>query len=217
MPFICTNGSNYSRDNDVCGNCHACILKSDLLDKNGSRIWNFIGFAQQYTRESQLVQTLNLDRNMSSMYLNARNLSPKPGYRYFARSVNGGSEFNEFGMDSTLIEPVTKAWTGVVCSIARISIQPSRILFSGPDNATVRANLTLRLSYDEAQTWSVTRVLYSGLSAYSDIAVIKDGKNVAVVFENGETTFADRISVAIISTEWIEQSQAEQSSRSSPD
>ena len=94
----------------------------------------------------------------------------------------------------------------MVCSLARLSSSPSRILFVGPANSTVRATLTIRLSYDEGLTWPVSRVLDSGLSAYSDLAVLGDqGSNVAVVFENGEETFADRISVAIVSLQWLEQ------------
>ncbi|CAF3447835.1 unnamed protein product [Rotaria sp. Silwood1] len=100
--------------------------------------------------------------------------------------------------------PVTKAWTRVVCSIERMSTNSSRIRFNGPVNTTIRSNLALRLSYDEAHSWSVSRILYSGLSAYSDIAIVGNGTRVALVFENGEETFADRISVAIVPASWIE-------------
>ena len=204
MPFICQNGSGHSGDNGSCPSCYACILKSAMPKKNENRVWNFTGVAQQYTRESQLVQTINTGAGPSHIYSNERNFSPSPGHRYFARSTDGADQFTEFGTDSSLVEPVTKAWTGVVCSVERVSTTPSRILFSGPANATVRSDLTLRISYDEAHTWPVSRVLYSGLSAYSDIAVVGNGDSVALVFENGEVTFADQISVAIVSVSWIE-------------
>jgi hypothetical protein len=137
--------------------------------------------------------------------LNGRNFSPIPGHRFFARSINGGNQFNQFGIDENLVEPVTKTWTGVVSSIARVTTNPRRILYSGPADANSRANLTLRLSHDEAHSWPVSRVLYAGLSAYSDIAVLNEGQNLAIVFENGEKTFADRISVAIVSLSRIEE------------
>lgn len=206
MPFICQNGSSHG-DNGSCPSCYACVLKSEMPKQSESRTWNFTGIAQQYTRESQLVQTINTGGGTSHIYLNERNFSPSPGHRYYARSTTGADQFTEFGVDSSLVEPVTRAWTGVVCSIERVSSTPSRILFSGPANATVRADLTLRLSYDEAHSWTVSRVLYSGLSAYSDIAVIGNGDNVALVFENGEETFADRISVAVVSVAWIENKE----------
>lgn len=204
MPFVCQNGSGHPGDNGSCPSCYACVLQSEMPKKNGDRVWNFTGIAQQYTRESQLVQTISTGTGASHIYLNGRNFSPAPGRRYFARSTTGAKEFQEFGIDSSLIEPVTKSWTGVVCSIQRVSTTPSRILFSGPANTTVRANLTLQLSYDEAHSWTVSRVLYPGFSAYSDVAVLGNGDNIALVFENGEKTFADQISVAVVPVSWIE-------------
>ncbi|UJR20408.1 hypothetical protein I4U23_023539 [Adineta vaga] len=205
MPFVCSNGSGHSGDNGSCPSCYACVLKSEIPKRNQNRTWTFSGIAQQYTRESQLVQTINTNSSSSHIYLNGRNFSPMPGHRFFARSIDGANQFTEFGIDSSLIEPVTKSWTGVVCSIARISNTPSRILFSGPANSTVRSNFTLLLSYDEGHTWPVSRILFSGLSSYSDIAILSNGDNIALVLENGEDTFADRISVAIVPLSWIEK------------
>ncbi|CAF4861210.1 unnamed protein product [Rotaria sp. Silwood1] len=153
----------------------------------------------------QKVTIRNLIRlNQDKTTLPVRNFSPIPGHRYFARTTNGAIQFTEFGINSSLIDPVTKAWTRVVCSIERMSTNSSRIRFNGPVNTTIRSNLALRLSYDEAHSWSVSRILYSGLSAYSDIAIVGNGTRVALVFENGEETFADRISVAIVPASWIE-------------
>ncbi|CAF1310455.1 unnamed protein product [Adineta ricciae] len=205
MPFVCANGSSHPGDNGSCPSCYACVLKSDLPKANHNRTWTFSGIAQQYTRESQLVQTISTDTGLSHIYLNGRNFSPMPGHRFFARSTNGANQFTKFGVDLSLIEPVTRSWTGVVCSVSRISTIPSRIVFSGPDNSTVRSNFTLRLSYDEGYTWPVSRVLFSGLSSYSDTAVLGNGDSIAVVLENGEATFADRISIAIVPVSWIER------------
>jgi sialidase-1 len=194
-------------DSGVCSTCYACVLKSEKAEANGSvdREWNFSGIGQQYSRESQLVQTMNKNGNMSSIYLNSRNFSPTPGHRYFARSLNGADHFSEFGLERSLIEPVTKSWTGVVCSLVRMSSRPSRILFSGPSNSTVRANLTLHLSFDEGETWPISRVLFPGLSAYSDLTRLgTDGSKVGLIFENGEETFADRISVVVLSLSWLQ-------------
>ena len=208
MPFVCNNASKGVDDSGVCSTCYACVLKSEKPSGNTDRDWKFSGIAQQYTRESQLVQSITVKSNISSIYFNGRNFSPSPGHRYFARSVNGADQFIEFGLDTSLTEPVTKSWTGVVCSLVRVSSRPSRILFSGPSNSSVRASLTLRLSYDEGQSWSVSRVLFPGLSSYSDLAVVGgDESKIGVIFENGEETFADRISVAILSLSWLESTK----------
>jgi len=53
--------------------------------------------------------------------------------------------------------------------------QRSRILFSNPASATARANGTVRLSYDEGQTWPVSRVIVPGPFGYSCLGVLPDG------------------------------------------
>ena len=35
--------------------------------------------------------------------------------------------------------------------------------------------MTIRLSYDEGQTWPVVKVLYAGSAAYSDLVVLSNG------------------------------------------
>jgi sialidase-1 len=38
-----------------------------------------------------------------------------------------------------------------------------------------RRDLTIRLSYDEGETWPVRKLIESGPAAYSDLAVLPDG------------------------------------------
>ena len=45
----------------------------------------------------------------------------------------------------------------------------------GPGKSRVRKDVTVKLSYDEGQTWPVTKRLENGLSGYSDLAVGPDG------------------------------------------
>jgi sialidase-1 len=74
-----------------------------------------------------------------------------------------------------LPEPVCMA--GLVRFSKRVGDEgKNRILFSNPDSPNrKRANLTLRLSEDEGETWPISRVIDSGPSAYSDLAVLSDG------------------------------------------
>jgi hypothetical protein len=41
-----------------------------------------------------------------------------------------------------------------------------------------------RLSYDEGQTYAVEKVIYGGLAAYSDIALLRD-RSAGVLWERG--------------------------------
>jgi len=53
------------------------------------------------------------------------------------------------------------------------------LLFVNPDSRNIpkhpRKNLTVKLSFDEGQSWPVQEVLNEGPSGYSDIAVGPDG------------------------------------------
>lgn len=115
-----------------------------------------------------------------AVMINSRN----HGVDYFNRGVSisrdGGETFDSFRRDEVLIEPRCQA------SIRRYAWpdaeQPGLILFSNPASKGGRVGLTLRGSYDDGATWAWSEQLYSGGSAYSDIAVLADGR-VAVLFE----------------------------------
>jgi sialidase-1 len=93
--------------------------------------------------------------------------------------------FEPTRLDTALVEPAVQA------SLLRYSWvdEPqfgnrSRILFSNPAHPQARLNLTVRLSYDEGQSWPVARVVDPGPSAYSDMVVQRDGR-IGVLYERG--------------------------------
>jgi hypothetical protein len=63
------------------------------------------------------------------------------------------------------------------------------LLFSNPDTTQrehkERVNVTIKLSEDGGRTWPVSKVLQSGPSAYSDLAVLPDG-TVLCFYESGD-------------------------------
>jgi sialidase-1 len=74
----------------------------------------------------------------------------------------------------------------------------SRILFSGPQS-TRRANGTVFLSYDEAKTWPVQRVLCKDGFAYSCLTALPDG-TIGCLYEAEETS---RIVFARFTLDWL--------------
>lgn len=96
----------------------------------------------------------------------------EPRFRAITISPDGVSRWSKPRLDKGLPEPVCMA------SILRYSFAPkSRILFANPNNPTSRErkNVTIRLSYDEAQTWALSKTLEPGTSGYSDLAAGPDG------------------------------------------
>ena len=62
--------------------------------------------------------------------------------------------------------------------------------------------MTLRMSYDECRSWDVSKVLYVGPSAYSDLAVLPD-MTVACLYERGCVHRRESIRLAQFNVEWL--------------
>lgn len=90
--------------------------------------------------------------------------------RAFSISNDGSSNWSPVRFDTALFDPTCMA------SIATVK---SAIVFINPDSRhiekTPRQNLTAKISYDGGYTWPVQKVLNSGPSGYSDLAVGPDG------------------------------------------
>ena len=48
-----------------------------------------------------------------------------------------------------------------------------------------RMNLTIRVSYDEGQTWTEGKTIYGGGTAYSSLTILKNG-DIGVFFEKDD-------------------------------
>src|SRR5262249_36815758 len=105
-------------------------------------------------------------------------------------------------------------------SIIRLTERPAdrnRILFANPDPARAepstapahrgRLNLTVRVSYDETETWPVAKTLEAGISGYSGLAVGPDG-TVYCFYERGglegNSTRTAALCLARFDVAWLE-------------
>ena len=125
--------------------------------------------------------------------------SPRGEPRTVTCSTDQGQTWPPAGPDPHLLSAGTQA------SIMRYSGmddgQRSRVLFSSPGQP-YRAEMTLRLSYDDARTWPVSRVLWSGASGYSQLAVLPDG-TILLAFEAGEHDLRESITLARVDLDWL--------------
>lgn len=80
-----------------------------------------------------------------------------------------------------MIKPICEA-SFIRYSLAHMSVR-SRVFFSKPAD-TARDRITIRLSYDEGNTWPVARLVYEGFSEYSSLAVLRDG-TVGLLYTRG--------------------------------
>lgn len=81
--------------------------------------------------------------------------------------------------------------------------QPSVLVFSNPA-ATRRVNMTVKLSYDEGESWPTRRTLYEGPSAYSSLTMLPDGQ-VGCLYERGEEKPYENITLARFPLVWVHQ------------
>ena len=134
----------------------------------------------------------------------------KPRLRGVSISGDGATGWSEMIYHEQLPEPVCMA------SIVRLSEKPghkrNRILFANPHNADDRGrrNVTVKLSYDEGESWPVARSIELGISGYSDMAVGEDGMAYCF-YERGSVDTSHyrpaQLTVARFNLQWLTNGQ----------
>lgn len=176
---------------------HSHLFYSDDRGKT----WTLGGTAADHTNESQVVELAD-----GRLMLNMRNHPPqKPeNMRRVAISTDGGRTLGETTTDRTLIEPPAQA------SLVRYSLASrgagksagkNRLLFANAA-APKRERMTVRLSYDEGETWPVSRLIYEGPSAYSCLVVLRD-RTIGLLYERGADMPYDRITFTRFTLGWL--------------
>jgi sialidase-1 len=132
------------------------------------------------------------------VYLSMRN-AYKKNLRAYSWSDSQGQDWSPVQMDPLLVDSTCQA------SIARLTTQKergkNRILFLNPASKK-RENMAVRLSYDEAKTWSAPITINAGPSAYSDLAILPD-LCAAAIYENGKVWPYQKISFTRMDFDWM--------------
>ena len=168
-----------------------------VFSDDGGRSWRLGASSEAGTNESQVVELTD-----GRLMLNMRNHPAKPeNFRMIATSADGGETLSVAYADRALIEPPAQA------SILRMSSartqDRNRLLFANPAS-TKRERLTVRLSYDEGRSWTVSRVLHEGPAAYSSLVVLRN-RSIGLLFERGERSPYERITFARFTLEWLSE------------
>lgn len=139
--------------------------------------WRLGGITAEGTNESRAVELAD-----GGVMLNSRNHRSASKQRAVSISADSGDSFDpaRFRRDPVLIEPHCQA--ALVRHSWPAAGQPGLLLFSNPASETSREGLTLRGSRDDGATWPVEHLVHPGGSAYSDLAVLPNGR-VAVLYE----------------------------------
>ena len=134
------------------------------------------------------------------LLLNMRNYERTQHTRQTSVSADGGLTWSDQRHAAELVEPICQA------SIRRHSWPSaggkSVILFSNPASTAKRERLTVRASFDEAQSWPTSRLLDARPSAYSCLAVLPDG-TIGILYEAGRKNAYENLVFARFDLDWL--------------
>lgn len=179
-------------DHKVAGT-HAGYSHVIYSDDDG-RNWKIGGSAGPETDESAVAELPD-----GALMLNMRSYAGQHE-RAVARSHDGGLTWSAVYLDPALIEPICEA--SLVSHSPKGRADRSYLLFSNPADQARRDRITVRLSENEGKTWPVARLIYEGPSAYSSLAVLKDG-TIGLLYERGETSAYEGIEFAHFNRKWL--------------
>lgn len=95
------------------------------------------------------------------------------GIRYKHISSDEGKTWST-KPDSSLFDPGCNASILRYTSVKEGS-DKNRLLFSNANTNDARKNMTVKVSYDEGESWSEQKTIYSGDAAYSSMSVLQNG------------------------------------------
>ena len=202
------------------GHAHRPSVTTTIFSDDNGRTWQRGDIAVPNTAEwINPNETVVVELADGRVMLNVRSES-KAHRRLFTISANGAIGWSKPRFDDALLEPICMA------SIIRLSAKPAsdqnRIVFASPHNlaradgkeeagkSRDRKNLSIKLTYDEGQTWPINKSLEPGYSAYSDLAALPDG-TVLCFYERGREANAEQkkptsyasLTLARFNLEWL--------------
>lgn len=142
-----------------------------------------------------------VELNDGSLMLNMRN-HRGTGCRAVSITPDMGQTWSPIIDDTQLPDPVNQA-TLIRISDTRDGDDQDRFLFANAANSGSRTNGTVRISYDQGQTWPVSKQIYAGSYAYSCLAILKDGY-IGILYEADGYS---RIGFARFSLKWLSDNE----------
>ena len=178
-----------------------------IYSDNGGRTWQRGDIAIRNGGEPNIAELAD-----GRVLVTARNSDPR-NRRMAAFSPDGVTGWLQPEFIEDLLEPGCMA--GLVSHPGTAEKRKPFLLFSNPDTTKHdhkdRVNVTIKLSEDGGRTWPVSKLLQSGPSAYSDLAVLPDG-TILCFYESGTPEAAlkhrrpwaySHITLARFNLEWL--------------
>ncbi len=167
----------------LCLSC--CVLYSDdngenwKLGETPNNTRKIRGFKANHfliTNNEMLTESQVIEQSDGTLKYFMRNHNPKRSIA-IAYSKNGGESWEDFSLDDSLPQPVCQA------SVIKIeNAQKPYVVLLNPASRKGRMCGTVRLSEDDGETFTYSRVLKEDDFVYSSLTVLPDG-NIGALFE----------------------------------
>ncbi len=196
------------------GNAHRPSVTATIYSDDQGKTWHAGDIAVPCTDEwINPNETVAIELADGRVMLNTRSES-KAHRRLVTTSKDGATGWGTPKFDDALLEPICMG-SVVRCSLADGGGK-NRILFSNPDNLSRadgkeeagknrdRKNVSVKLSYDEGQTWAVSKPVEPGPSMYSDLAVTRTGTILCFYGQGAKPGFAgESLRLARFNLQWL--------------
>lgn len=146
--------------------------------KDHGKTWFFLDAPITPGDESKVVELANGRWMVNSRVRGA-------GSRYTHISSDEGVTWTT-APEPALMDPACNAEI-IRYSSTEAGCDKNRLLFSNAKSKNRRRNMTVRISYDEGETWSEGKTIYAGDSAYSSMTVLQNG-DIGLLFEKDDHT-----------------------------
>ncbi len=192
------------------GNAHRPSVTATIYSDDNGRTWKAGEIAVPCTEEwINPNETVAVELTDGRVMLNVRSESTAHR-RLVTVSKDGATAWSKPRFDDALLEPICMG------GIVRYPAEKPLILFCNPHNLSKekgkeepgknrdRKNVSVKISYDEGKTWSVSKSVEPSWSAYSDIGVTR-AYTILCFYGNGEkASFAGtKLTLARFNLEWL--------------
>ena len=175
---FCASGAGLlTRDGTIC----FVAAVRETSDENVASVSNYVYYSEDNGttwKVSTVCKPNNgneakiVELNDGSWLVSIRNQSK--GSRYYTISKDRGQTWSEIGLWNEMYEPGCNGdmirYTSTVDGYDR-----NRLLHTVPFDAVSRKNMSMFISYDEGDSWSVNKTICPGNGAYSSICILPDG------------------------------------------
>ena len=170
---------------------YAQVLASD----DHGQSWRLTAAPGPDTNEAAVVELTD-----GRWMLNMR-CSRGKGCRGVATTNDGGDSWSPLLDDAGLPDSQCQG-TLIRYTDVRDGGERNRLLFANAAHQSKRQRMTVRVSYDEGETWPVAKVIHDGPAAYCCLTIMNDG-TIGLLYEHGDESHYERIGFARFNLEWL--------------